>query len=140
LDAFLKIKFYIMKKLIVLLAFAGFITACNDSAQKDSSATDTAATPEVTTPAASDTTAAPTTQAVKDSVMQLKDGKVVISIGGSWTPIAAAVTTSNGRKVSPTGEVSKNGKTRKLEEGMMIDKDGQIMDKDGKAVDNTGWE
>jgi hypothetical protein len=36
--------------------------------------------------------------------------------------------------------VSKGGKTRKMEEGMMIDKDGQMMDKDGKMMDNTGWE
>ena len=81
-------------------------------------------------------TAAP----VKDSVMQFKDGKVMIMTGGSWSALSGPVTTTNGRKVSPNGEVSKNGKKRKMEEGMMIDKDGQLMDKDGKAMDNTGWE
>jgi hypothetical protein len=29
---------------------------------------------------------------------------------------------------------------RKIEEGMMIDKDGQIMDKDGKLMDTSGWD
>jgi len=61
-------------------------------------------------------------------------------LSGSWSALSAPVTTTNGRKVSPNGEVSKNGKTRKMEEGMMIDKDGQLMDKDGKLMDNTGWE
>ena len=72
--------------------------------------------------------------------MQFKDGKVMVMVGGSWTALSAPVTTTNSRKVSPNGEVSKGKVTRKMEEGMMIDKDGQMMDKDGKMMDNTGWE
>jgi hypothetical protein len=34
----------------------------------------------------------------------------------------------------------KKDKKRKLEEGMMIDKDGQIMDKNGKLMDTSGWD
>lgn len=125
-----------MKKLLIILAITGFITACNNESKKEeSSATgDTTTTvspaPETSTPMA----------AVKDSVMQFKDGKVMIMVSGSWTALSAPVTTTNGRKVSPNGEVSKGKVTRKMEEGMMIDKDGQMMDKDGKMMDNTGWE
>ena len=129
-----------MKKLLILLAITGFMTACNNGAKKeDSSATGDTTTTTETTPApdTQPTTAAP---AIKDSVMQFKDGKVMIMVGGSWVELSATVTTTNGRKVSPNGEVSKSGKTRKMEEGMMIDKDGQMMDKDGKMMDNTGWE
>jgi hypothetical protein len=72
--------------------------------------------------------------------MQFKDGKVMIMTGGAWSALTATVTTTNGRKVSPNGEVSKGKVKRKMEEGMMIDKDGQMMDKDGKMMDNTGWE
>ena len=127
-----------MKKLLALLTITGFMTACNNSTEKDSSATGDTTTKM--TPA-TDTAAATATQpAVKDSLMQFKDGKVMIMAGGSWSPLSAAVTTSNGRKVTPDGEVSKGGKTRKMEEGMMIDKDGQLMDKDGKPMDETGWE
>lgn len=132
----------IMKKFLSLLAIAGLMTACNDSSTTtdNSAASDTATTTE-TAPVTVDTSATSTaTTAVKDSVMQYKDGKVMIMVAGSWTALASPVTTTNGRKVSPDGEVSKGGKTRKLEEGMMIDKDGQMMDKDGKMVDNTGWE
>jgi len=130
-----------MKKLLALLTITGSVIACNNSAQQSDTSKDTAATTDTssaTMAPAKDSTAmaAP----VKDSVMQFKDGKVMIMSGGSWSALSAPVTTTNGRKVSPNGEVSKNKKTRKLEEGMMIDKDGQLMDKDGKPLDQTGWE
>jgi hypothetical protein len=132
----LKTKTYTMKKLLIALTITGFIIACNNESKKDETSTtgDTATT--VTPVPETSTTAAP----VKDSVMQFKDGKVMIMTGGSWSELSAAVTTTNGRKVSPNGEVSKGKVTRKMEEGMMIDKDGQMMDKDGKMMDNTGWE
>lgn len=132
-----------MKKLLALLAITGSVIACNNSSDKsesstkDSTAADTSAT---MTPAPDTTSKMTATAPVKDSVMQFKDGKVMIMSGGTWSALTATVTTSNGRKVSPDGEVSKNGKKRKMEEGMMIDKDGQLMDKDGKPMDNTGWE
>ena len=126
-----------MKKFLALLAIPAFMASCGGSSEKtDSAATDTTAKSATPAPEAAAATAAP----VKDSVMQFKDGKVMIMVGGSWSALSAAVTTTNGRKVSPNGEVSKNGKTRKMDEGMMIDKDGQLMDKDGKLMDNTGWE
>ena len=127
-----------MKKLLIILAITGFMTACNNESKKEeSSATSDTATTVSPAPGASTTTA---TAPVKDSVMQFKDGKVMIIVGGSWSELSAPVTTTNGRKVSLNGEVSKGNVTRKMEEGMMIDKDGQMMDKDGKMMDNTGWE
>ena len=126
-----------MKKYFALLVITGFLIACSGGGTKEGSEMgDTTATGSAATDAASPTTAVP----VKDSLMQFKDGKVMISVGGSWTALSAPVTTSNGRMVNLNGDVSKGGKTRKMEEGMMIDKDGQMMDKDGKMMDNTGWE
>jgi hypothetical protein len=123
-----------MKKLLALLAISGSIIACNNSSTSTETTTDTAS--KTVAPADNSAAAAP----AKDSLMQFKGGKVLISLKGAWSDLSATVTTSNGRTVNPNGEVSKNGKTRKLEEGMMIDKDGQLMDKDGKLMDNTGWE
>ena len=125
-----------MKKLLSILAITGFMTACNDAAEKEGAATSDTPTTATTTLADDKNTEL----VVKDSTMQFKDGKVMIMVSGSWAALSAPVTTSNGRTVSPAGDVSKNGKTRKMEEGMMIDKDGQMMDKDGKMMDNTGWE
>ena len=130
-----------MKKLLALLAITGTVIACNNSSESSSSSADTTAAKDTGSKSAvTDTSSKTSTAAVKDSVMQFKDGKVMIMVGGSWSALTGPVTTTNGRKVSPDGEVSKNGKKRKMEEGMMIDKDGQLMDKDGKLMDNTGWE
>jgi len=70
----------------------------------------------------------------------LKDAKMMIVKNGTWVAMDSSVTCTNGRKVSVDGQVSKGDKKRKLEEGMMIDKDGQIMDKNGKLMDTSGWD
>lgn len=133
-----------MKKLLALLTITGSMIACNNSAKESESSKDTTTatdTSSATMAPAKDSSAMMTTTAPsKDSLMQFKDGKVMIMTNGSWSALSGPVTTTNGRKVSPNGEVTKNGKKRKMEEGMMIDKDGQLMDKDGKPMDNTGWE
>lgn len=130
-----------MKKLLSIIALAGIMTACNDRAdEKSAASTDTTMAPAETQAPIPDTSLASATPAMKDSVMTMKDGKMMIAKGGNWEPMTSAVTCTNGRKVSVNGEVSKSGKSRKLTEGMMIDKDGQLMDKDGKMMDNTGWE
>jgi hypothetical protein len=137
------IKNHIMKKLlfVVSISVSALISACGGGGEKkDTPAPDSSATVQPTPTPPADTTASTTTPAIKDSVMQFKGGKVLISVSGSWSELSAPVTTTNGRKVKPNGDVSKSGKTRKLEEGMMIDKDGQLMDKNGKPLDNTGWE
>lgn len=130
-----------MKKLLFFLSIAALISACGDGAQKqETTTTDSAVAAQPTPAPAADSSKTAAAQPVKDSLMQFKGGKVLISVGGTWSDLTAPVTTTNGRKVSPNGEVSKGKKTKKLEEGMMIDKDGQLMDKDGKPLDTTGWD
>jgi len=126
-----------MKKFFPVLALACLLTACGESTSDSSTTDDTSTAAPVDVAPAPDTVSA---GAVKDGVMAMKDGKMVVMKGGNWEPMAAEVTTTNGRKVSTSGEVSKGDRKRKLEEGMMIDADGQLMDKDGKLLDNTGWE
>ena len=128
-----------MKKLLFTVAIAGLTFACNDSPKSSTtSTTDTAAA--ASTPAAADSSAAATQSSLKDSLMTMKDGKMMIVKNGAWAAMSAPVTCTNGRMVSIDGVVSKKDKKRKLEEGMMIDKDGQIMDKNGKPMDTSGWD
>ena len=127
-----------MKKLLLIVAIAGFTFACNnDSSKSSTTSTDTATAPA---PAAVDTASAATKPALKDGLMTMKDGKMMMVKDGAWVAMDAAVTCTNGRKVDVSGEVSKGDKKRKLEEGMMIDKDGQMMDKSGKLMDTSGWD
>jgi hypothetical protein len=130
---------HIMKKLLFAIAIAGFAFACNDGSKSAAASTDTIAAASTVAPAA-DSSATAAQPALKDGLMTLKAGKMLIVKAGAWVPLDSAVTCTNGRKVAVDGEVSKGGKKRKLEEGMMIDKDGQMMDKNGKAMDTSGWD
>lgn len=130
-----------MKKLLFIVAVASLAFACNDSSKP--ATTDTTDSTNATTtpaPAASDSSSATAQPALKEGLMTLKDGKMMIVKGGAWAAMDAPVTCTNGRKVAVNGEVSKGDKKRKLEEGMMIDKDGQMMDKNGKLMDTSGWD
>jgi len=129
-----------MKKLLFIVAIAGFTFACNNDSKTSTSTTDTTTAPTTPAPAAADTSAAATQHALKEGLMTMKDGKMMIVKNGAWVAMDEPVTCTNGRKVSVAGEVSKGDKKRKLEEGMMIDKDGQMMDKDGKLMDTSGWD
>jgi len=133
-----KLKNKKMKKLLAIAAITFSLTACNDnSADTAGDTTDTASAPAENAPAVADTTS--TSPAMKDGVMTMKDGKMMVMVAGKWEPMTEEVTTTNGRKVSLNGEVSKGDKKKQMEEGMMIDKDGQMTDKDGKMLDDTGW-
>ncbi len=122
-----------MKKLLLIAAIACFTFACNDGSKSSTTTTDTAAA----APASSDSSA---TQSLKDGLMTLKDGKMLVLKGGAWVAMDSTFTCTNGRKVSVTGDITKGDKKRKLEEGWKIDQDGQITDKDGKLVDTSGWD
>ena len=127
-----------MKKLFLAAAIASFTFACNDGSKSSTTTTDSTTAAPATTPAPDSSASSSTT--LKDGLMTMKDGKMMIVKGGSWVAMDAPVTCTNGRKVDVNGEVSKGDKKRKLEEGMMIDNDGQIRDKDGKLVDTSGWD
>jgi hypothetical protein len=129
-----------MKKLLFTVAIAAFTFACNDGSKSSTTSTTDSAAATSATPAGADSSAAATQSGLKDSLMTMKDGKMMIVKNGAWAAMDASVTCTNGRMVSVDGVVSKKDKKRKLEEGMMIDKDGQIMDKNGKLMDTSGWD
>ena len=132
-----------MKKLLAILAVTGVMTSCSDSATTNETPANDSASTQIAPPPppASDTIGvASGDAAMKDGVMTMKDGKMMVMKGGSWAPMTEDFTTTNGRKVSTKGVVSKGDKKKELTEGMMIDADGQMRDKDGKLLDNTGWE
>ena len=142
-DAYSKIKTKIMKKLLSMVAIAAFMTACNDS----STSTDTTTTDSTNMdtssmmaapPVATDTSAA-MSSAVKEDMMTMKGGKMMVMKNGSWEEMKEEMTCTNGCKVKPNGEVTKGDKKKMLTEGMMIDKEGQMMDENGKMVDESGW-
>ena len=102
-----------MKKLLFIAAIAGLALACNNEAKQPT--TDSTATTSTPAPAARDSSAAATQPALKDGLMTMKDGKMMIVRSGAWTAMDSAVTCTNGRKVAVDGTVSKGNKKRKME-------------------------
>ena len=129
-----------MKKLLFIAAISGLACACNGDAKQSTTDSSAMSPKDTMTSAPKDTTPTAATPTLKDGLMTMKDGKVQIVKNGAWAALDAPVTCTNGRKVAVDGTVSKGDKKRKLEEGMMIDKDGQLMDKDGKPMDTSGWD
>src|SRR5579864_9531884 len=95
----IKTKIKIMKKLLLIAAIASFTFACNDGSKSSTTTTDTVAAAPAA-PATVDSSAASSTQALKDGLMTMKDGKMMIVKGGAWVAMDAPVTCTNGRKVS----------------------------------------
>jgi len=122
-----------MKKLLFIAAIAGLALACNNESKPST-------TDSTTMPAKDSSTAAMQPAALKDGLMTMKDGKMMIVKSGAWAAMDSTITCTNGRKVAADGTVSKGDKKRKMEDGMMIDKDGQLMDKNGKPMDTSGWD
>ena len=130
-----------MKKLLSIVAIASFMTACNDSSTKvDTTSTDsTKMSNDAMMNDTSSTMAMAPAATMKDDLMTMKDGKMMVMKNGTWEEMKETMTCTNGCKVKPNGEVTKGDKKKMMTEGMMIDKDGQMMDKDGKMMDNSGW-
>jgi len=137
-----------MKRLFSIFAVACFITACNsnssstnatDSTTTMSADTTKAMNADTTSAVAATDTSAMNKATIKDGVMMMKDGKMMVMKNASWEQMTKNVTCTNGIKVSTKGEMTKGSKKKTLTEGMMIDKDGQLMDANGKLVDNAGW-
>jgi hypothetical protein len=134
-----KLKLKIMKKLLSIVAIASFMTACNDSSTTtDTTTTDSTAVDMATPPATMDTSTA-MSSAMKEDMMTMKSGKMMVMKNGNWEEMKEEMTCTNGVKVKPNGEVTKGDKKKLLTEGMMIDKEGQMMDENGKMVDESGW-
>ena len=65
--------------------------------------------------------------------MMMKDGKVMMVMGGKTTPVDKDVVLANGTKVTPAGAVTmKDGMKSMMKEGEMMGMDGEMMTSDGK--------
>lgn len=137
-----------MKKLFPIFAAACFIAACSGNSSNtdvtDSTSTSTSPTTSsnadtAASASATDMSNAANSAAMKDGVMAMKGGKMMVMKNGNWEQMSETVTCTNGVKVTTKGAVTKGSRKKTLTEGMMIDKDGQLTDANGKLVDNAGW-
>ena len=96
-----------MKKLLSIFAAASLIVACNSSTDTSDSGDTTTSMESTEATAPTDTSSATSSAAMKDGVMAMKDGKMMVMNSGSWEPMTADVTCTNGVVVKTSGEIAK---------------------------------
>ncbi|RYG42437.1 MAG: hypothetical protein EOO01_23135 [Chitinophagaceae bacterium] len=124
-----------MKKLLSLAAMALFFASCQS--QKNEDHTVTTADTTMSTPA--ETTTTTTYTQYRDGDVKMVERKVMVYRNGNWVVADSDVTMTNGAVVKVNGDVVKDGKTRKLEEGEVVNTSGDFFDRTGNALSNA-WE
>ena len=128
-----------MKKLFLFAGIAGVFVACNEPASETTETsvdTTVAATGETTV---TETTTTTTTYAAAEGDVKMVEGKVMIYQNGAWVAADNDVTLDDGTIVTTKGDVKKDGKTMKMEEGQAVTKAGRFFDKAGNAIENA-WD
>ena len=126
------VKLTTMKNVLFAALLAASVSACDNqsatTAETEDSTTVTATTPTTTTtytPAEGDAT--------------YRDGKVMVWRNNDWVEADTDVTMDDGIVVYRSGEVKKEGKTVKLEDGEVVTHTGNFLDKTGEAISDA-WD
>ena len=91
----------------------------------------------MSTPA--ETTTTTTYTQYRDGDVKMVEKKVMVYRNGNWVAADSDVTMTNGTVVKVNGEVVKDGKTRTLEDGEVVNTSGDFFDRTGNALSNA-WE
>ncbi len=125
-----------MKRILSLAAMALIFASCQ-SQQKESEITTESADTTMSTPA--ETTTTTTYTQYRDGDVKMVEKKVMVYRNGNWVVADSDVTMSNGAVVKVNGDVVKDGKTRRLEDGEVVNTSGDFFDRTGNALSNA-WE
>lgn len=132
-----------MKQMIVLALAAVSFTSCGDQkttettiVTSDSVTTDYADTASMMTNSTTDNTV---TYSPSEGDIAYKDGKVMVWKNNAYVVSEKDVTLDDGIVVKRNGNVSRNGKVVRLEEGETMSRTGRFFDRTGKAIED-GWD
>lgn len=126
-----------MKRIFVFALTAISFVACSD--QKKSETTVVDADTIATTSTTSDNTSIATTYVPADGDVMYRDGKLMVWRNNAYVLAEKDVTQDSGIVVRRSGEVTRDGKTVKLEEGESVSKTGRFFNKAGEAVEDA-WD
>lgn len=124
-----------MKKIAMIAGAFAFFTACDSAERTETtienadSATNSAVVTEQTT----------RTYSPADGDVTYRGGKVMVYRNNDWVEADEDVTLEGGVVVKRNGEVVRDGKTVKLEEGESIDRSGNFWNSVGDAIED-GWD
>lgn len=136
-----------MKQMIALLFTAISFTACNNADKTETTTSTNADTMELTPP----TTTTTTTNVISDTVTNTRayvpaegdvvyrNGKVMVWRNNDYVESKEDITLNDGVIIRKNGEVKKDDKMMKLEEGESVTTTGKFFNKAGEGIEDA-WD
>jgi hypothetical protein len=131
-----------MKTMIVLALATVAFTACGDRKDTDTTTvtSDTVNTFNADTGSRMTTTSDNTvTYAPSEGDVSYRDGKLMVWRNNEYVVADKDVTLDDGIIVKRNGEVTRNGKVVRMEEGENLSRTGRFFDRTGQAIED-GWD
>ena len=128
-----------MKKVILILAAAASFTACKDTEPTNTTDNMTGDTVVTNDPMSNTTPPASTPYTVTEGDIMRKGGVIVVYENSQWVPVTGEVNLADGTVVTQRGEVKRDGRMVKLEEGYTVSRTGAFFDRAGAAIENA-WD
>ena len=122
-----------MKKYFLSAALAGFLFACNESADNKNAGNPDSLNNTTNNSAAS------SAYAPAEGDVRYRSGDVEVWRNGAWVKTDEDVTVDDGITVRRNGRVVRNGEEYEIEDGAVVTKSGRFIDKTGNAIED-GWD
>lgn len=129
-----------MKKIFLMASLVALLSACNDKTDENTVVTDDTLGPVTTTeaPVTTTETVAVHKYTPTEGDVTYRNNQLMVWRGNDWVKVEKNVTMDNGVVVYQNGEVKKEGKIVKLEDGEVVTSVGEFFNKTGDAI-NDAW-
>jgi hypothetical protein len=128
-----------MKKILVFALAAASLTACNDQKNNNTATNSDTTVTTTTTADVSGNTSTASTYVPADGDVMYRDGKLMVWRNNAYVLADTDITQDSGIVVRRNGEVIREGRVVKLEEGQAVSKTGRFFNKAGEAIGDA-WD
>lgn len=129
-----------MKKIILIASVVALLSACNANTEESTVVSTDTLGPVNHTEAPVNTTQTIVVNRYTpaDGDVIYRDHQLMVWRGNEWVKVEKDVTLANGVVIYKNGDVKKEGKTVKLEDGEVVTSVGKFFNKTGDAI-NDAW-
>jgi hypothetical protein len=126
-----------MKKFILMIVGSLFLLSCDN---KQTSTETTMESKDVgDSVVTTETTTTTSTYIPSEGDVSYRNGKVVVWKNNAWVETSGDVVMNDGVVIKANGEVTKDGKQMRLEEGESVNTSGKFFNKTGEALEDA-WD
>ncbi|MEO7315091.1 MAG: DUF6799 domain-containing protein [Ginsengibacter sp.] len=128
-----------MKKIILMASVVALLSACNANTDENTVVSNDTLGPVITneTPLTTTETVVVNKYSPSEGDVTYRNNQLLVWRGNDWVKVEKDVTLDNGVVIYKNGEVKRDGKTVKLEDGEVVTSVGKFFDKTGDAIDDA---